>query len=233
MKRPLLALSLLLLPLTLWAGGWWLFGGFSEIERHVQVFELAAGLLFAGATAVIAARLAGRIDWPRLDWLALTLWPIAAIGAVDAIIELQHPAQELGWVAWPAVIAAMLLVLRSREARYPALRGALHATGYWLVAGLAAWETHWLVARAAGGTVPEAIWPEAATLAVVAALLFATVRATETEATQKEDRSPRTTTATAARATATSPTASSRTPTRWVHRGCVDSALRSSRARSR
>jgi uncharacterized membrane protein len=52
----------------------------------------------------------------------------------------------------------------------------LHATGYWLVAGLAAWETHWLVARAGAGGV----WPEAAMLAVVAAMLFATVRATET-----------------------------------------------------
>ena len=161
--------------LFLWAGGWWLFGGMTEIERHVEFLELAAVLLFAGATAVVAAPLAARIDWPRLDWLALTLWPIAAIGAVDAVMRLQHPAQELGWLSWPAVVAAMLLVLRSREARFPALRGALHATGYWLVAGLAAWETHWLVARAAGG-----VWPEAATLAVVAALIFATVRATET-----------------------------------------------------
>ncbi len=163
----------LAVALLLWAGAWWLFGGMSEIERHVELYELAAGLLFAGATAVVAARLAARIDWPRLDWLALTLWPIAAIGAVDAIVRLEHPAQELGWLAWPGVVAAMLLVLHAREARFPALRGALHPTGYWLVAGLAAWETHWLV-RAAGG-----IWPEAAALAVVAALLFATLHATE------------------------------------------------------
>ena len=41
--------------------------------------ELAALLGFASATTVLALLLAPRIDWPRLDWLGLTLWPIAAL----------------------------------------------------------------------------------------------------------------------------------------------------------
>jgi uncharacterized membrane protein len=50
----------------------------------------------------------------------------------------------------------------------------LHAVGYWLVAALVVWEAHWLVDRVAGG-----IWPEAAVLALAAALTLATLRAVD------------------------------------------------------
>jgi uncharacterized membrane protein len=48
----------------------------------------------------------------------------------------------------------------------------LHATAYWLVVGLVAWEAHWLVSRAA-----EGVWPVASALALVAALVLVTMRA--------------------------------------------------------
>jgi uncharacterized membrane protein len=165
--------------LFLWGGAWWFFSGVGEIERHVpSSMEYGSWLLFIAGTAVAATLLPKRIDWPRLDWLAVVLWPFAAIGAVaGSVFWFDHPAENLGWLAWPVAVAAMLLFLRLREARFPTLSPALHASGYWLVAGLLAWETHWLVARAAGG-----VWPEAATLAAVALLLFATLRATWTAA---------------------------------------------------
>jgi len=172
---PLAALGgVLAVLLFLWGGGWWLYGGLSEIEAWVtSAHVLAAALLFVAGTAVAATWLAPRIDWPRLDWLAIVMWPLAALAAAVALLTVDHPAEKLGWLAWPSAVAAMLVFLRLREERLPALRGVLHSTGYWLVAWLVAWETHWLVARAAGG-----VWPEAATLAVVAALLFATLHAT-------------------------------------------------------
>jgi uncharacterized membrane protein len=159
--------------LLFWAAAWWLLGGINELERVAPSVEFGAWLLFAAGTTVLATLLAPRIDWPRLDWLGLMLWPLVAFSVVVAPFSLQHPAEELGWLAWPSTIVAMLVFLRSREARFPALQGALHATAYWLVVGLVAWETHWLVERTADG-----VWPEAATLAVVAVLLFATLRAT-------------------------------------------------------
>ncbi|HVJ29192.1 MAG TPA: DUF2339 domain-containing protein, partial [Gammaproteobacteria bacterium] len=160
--------------LLVWGGAWWFLGGIAEIDRQVpSSAEFGSWLLFIAGTAVLATLLPKRIDWPRLDWLAVVLWPFAAIGAAASLWAFDHPAESLGWFAWPGAVAAMLFFLRQREARFPALIPALHASGYWRVTGLIAWETHWLVGRAAGG-----VWPEAATLAIVAALLFATLYAT-------------------------------------------------------
>ena len=160
--------------LFLWAAGWWFFAGITEVDRSVVYdYELAALLLFAAGTALLALALATRLRWPRLNWLGVTLWPSAILLAAVALLSVAHPAEDLGWVAWPVVIGSMLWVLRAREAIFPRLAGALHAVAYWLVAGLVLWETHWLVGRTAGG-----IWPEAAVLALGAALVLATQRAT-------------------------------------------------------
>jgi uncharacterized membrane protein len=165
------------LMLFFWAAGWWFFAGATEIDRNLFDYELAAFLGFGSLTAVLALRLAARVDWPRLDWLGLTLWPIAAAVAAGSISDLAHPAAELGWLAWPLGVGSMLWFLRAREARFPNLGGVLHVAGYWLVVGLSAWEVHWLVERVADG-----IWPEAAVLALGAVVVIATLRASNSGA---------------------------------------------------
>jgi uncharacterized membrane protein len=102
------------------------------------------------------------------------LWPLALLGALLAPLSITHPAQDLGWIAWPIVVAAMLGFLRAREAEFPLLRGALHSVTYWLAAALLAWEAHWQVGR-----VARAAWPTAAALAVGAVLVLATLRGRE------------------------------------------------------
>jgi uncharacterized membrane protein len=165
------AVSVLLL---LWAAGWWFFAGIAEVDRSVAYdYELAALLVFAAGTALLGIALASRLRWPRLNWLGVTLWPSAILLTAVALLSVAHPAEDFGWLAWTVVVGSMLWVLRAREALFTRLAGALHAVAYWLVAGLLLWETHWLVGRAAGG-----IWPEAAVLALGAALVLATQRAT-------------------------------------------------------
>jgi hypothetical protein len=156
----------------LWASGWWLWGGLAEIERFVPArLELAASLVFVAATTLLAMVAAARAGWPRLNALGLVLWPGAIVGAVVAAFDMSHPAEDLGWFAWPAAIAAMLGFLRAREARYDALRPLLHTAAYWLAGVLLVWETHWLVDRMADG-----IWPAAAALAAGTALVLGTLR---------------------------------------------------------
>jgi uncharacterized membrane protein len=166
----------LAISLFVWAGIWWFASGILEVDRHIAADPDLAGMLgFVAATAVLAIGLAARIDWPRLDWLGVMLWPFAAFFACVAFVEVAHPAEDFGWIAWPVVLGAMLWVLRAREQRFPGLRGPLHATAYWLAAGLVLWQVHWLVDRATDG-----IWPEAAVLALGAALVLATLRAAAT-----------------------------------------------------
>jgi uncharacterized membrane protein len=160
--------------LLVWAAGWWFFAGITEIERSVAYNRaLAALLVFASGTALLAIALAARLRWPRLNWLGVTLWPSALLLGAVALIVLAHPGEDFGWLAWPVVVGAMLWFLRAREALLRRLAGALHVLTYWLVAGLLLWETHWLVERAAAG-----VWPEAAVLALGAVLALATLRAT-------------------------------------------------------
>jgi uncharacterized membrane protein len=165
--------KLLSIGLLAWAAGWWFYGGIDEVERVFAWDQARAALLgFASGTALLAMLVAARVQWARLAWLGLTLWPAAVLLAAAGLIALRHPAQDFGWLAWPVAIGSMLWFLRAREAQFPRLAGALHALSYWLVAGLLLWQTHWLVARAAAG-----VWPEAAVLAVGAALIVATLRA--------------------------------------------------------
>jgi uncharacterized membrane protein len=167
--------TLMAVLLLAWAVGWWLLAGFVEVDRAVvSRFELAAGLLFVAATSWLALGVSRQLTWPRMDWTAVLLWPIAICGAALAAIDLQHPAEALGWLAWPAVITTMLGVLRARDERFPRLGGALHVTAYWLAVALLAWEVHWQVGTVAGGA-----WPDAAMLASAAVVVLLTLRLRE------------------------------------------------------
>jgi uncharacterized membrane protein len=157
----------------LWAAAWWFGGANAELDRWLRDDAMpAALLLFVAGTVAGVLAVARRIDWPRLDWLALAAWPAAGLAAAVVVLTFDHPAQHWGFLAWPAVVAAMLALLRLREARFPRLESGLHATTYWLVAGLVVWQAHWLVAQAAGE-----VWPMTAALATGAVLLALTLRA--------------------------------------------------------
>jgi uncharacterized membrane protein len=68
----------------------------------------------------------------------------------------------------------MFVFLRLRERRLPQLSGVLHALAFWLAAAVLGRETAWLAERVADG-----IWPLAAALAVIAALVLATLQLRE------------------------------------------------------
>jgi uncharacterized membrane protein len=162
----------LAIALLLWAAAWWFAGAFDEIDRALVDGELAALLGVAAVTSALVLLLAPRLQWPRLDWLGLALWPVAVLLGFVSLADFAHPAAEFGWLAWPAALASMLWFLREREAKFPRLAGGLHATAYWLTVGLVLAEAHWLVERVATG-----VWPEAAVLALGAAAVLVTLRA--------------------------------------------------------
>jgi uncharacterized membrane protein len=159
------------LALLVWASAWWLYAGAHEIQRFVSSpFAPASSLLFLSATTLLALGAAKRFVWPRIVHLGLVLWLGAYSVALSAFFAGAHPTQFLGWLAWPVTFATMSCFLYVREQMYGSLRGALHVIMYWLATALFAWETHWQVARMAGG-----VWPAAAVLAVGAGVVLLSV----------------------------------------------------------
>ena len=135
--------------------------------------ELAALLVFAAATALLAMLLAPRSTGRGSTGSASTLWPIAALARC-------HRAARATRIP-PKIRLARLAGRRRRDALVPArARGAVPAArrraardGLLARRGARRVGTHWLVDRAADG-----VWPEAAVLALGAALVLATLRAT-------------------------------------------------------
>ncbi|HEX5046345.1 MAG TPA: DUF2339 domain-containing protein [Gammaproteobacteria bacterium] len=167
------ARSIVAAALLVWAAGWWLYAGFAEIDRQLPLSrEIAAGVVLAAVTTLLAMNGARRLAWPRLNAVGLVSWPIAAVALVMTPLEQSHPAANYGWAAWPVLLAVQFVFLRGREEQFPKLRGALHATAYWLAAVLLAWETHWQMDRV---TLADS-WPLMAALAVTGALVLATLR---------------------------------------------------------
>ena len=167
--------KLLSIVLLVWASGWWFFGGFTEIERTSSTRTSSPRCSCSPrrrrclpCCSRRALRGRGSIG------SALTLWPFAAFArgrrAVrDRRIRRRTSAGSRG----RSSIGSMFWFLREREAQFPRLtrRAARDRRIGWSPA-LVVWEAHWLVDRAADG-----VWPEAAVLALAAALTLATLRA--------------------------------------------------------
>ena len=106
--------------LLLWAGIWW-FGPVLNIAACRMVDYLPAGLgnpyarwtfLYAVAVAVTAiagVRLAPRLAWPQLRWLAAACWGMLAVITAAALntLYLKHSLPEAAfWIAWAILWAS-------------------------------------------------------------------------------------------------------------------------------
>ncbi len=159
--------------LLVWGTVWWLGGGLNEIVRFVpDRFQLDSALLFVAGTvwaAVLAARTHG---WQRVATLGCLMAPAIGVALLIALFARQHALEYYGWPVWLVAFGTHFGFLRLQESQLGRVASVLHTGGYWLIAALAATEVHWWVERWTDG-----VWATAATIAVVAALLLATVRA--------------------------------------------------------
>ena len=106
--------------LLLWAGIWW-FGPVLNIAACRMVDYLPAGLgnpyarwIFLSAvavavTAIAGVRLAPRLAWPQLRWLAAACWGMLAVITAAALntLYLRHSLPEAAfWSAWAILWAS-------------------------------------------------------------------------------------------------------------------------------
>jgi len=135
--RPLLAgldFALLSNFLLGWATLWWSFAWLGEIFRFLpEASRPHAELLAAAATALLWLPVARRWQWKSLAMLSTLLLPIAILVLLASYDEDYHPAAHLGYLAWPAVLAVHLCVLRWLGDLLPRhWPNALHVVGCWL-----------------------------------------------------------------------------------------------------
>jgi uncharacterized membrane protein len=172
---------LLALPFLFWGVCWWLGGGGREIAEFdpswyprfqanrvsEHLFVLFAALSFAGLTV-----LSSRLDWRSGLTPGFLLLPLAVLMGFALAIESAagNPLVDLGWLAWPLAIAAVLWHLRSVDSG-ARLVSAWHAGWWWAIALFAAWLGYSLVNAA----LPDSVWSGVlwglAPLGVVAGLL--------------------------------------------------------------
>lgn len=176
-ERPVGALFLF------WAALWWFGGGTHEISsfepwwyerfsphRVNDHLELA---FVAGSVALIVW-LARWRAWPQVRAVGFILVPAAylAVFAHLFFAVADSPLVDLGFIAWPGVLAAALWHLRETQ-QLPRVRNVWHAALWWLTSILLAWA----VADAVGNALPGSVWYEVIWGIVPTAALVALLRA--------------------------------------------------------
>jgi uncharacterized membrane protein len=134
-----------------WGALWWFGAGINELLDHVGfVYHAHALLLFVVASCSVFSILRRRMEWREASYPPLALLAFMYVMVlVDAARE-AHPFGHLGYAVWPLGFAVHYWLLHRHENDAPRIRW-WHAAGVWLFAGLAAWETAWLIAELVQG----------------------------------------------------------------------------------
>jgi uncharacterized membrane protein len=157
--------------LFFWGVLWWLFSGLTEIQRRVpNPLHDTAGLLLMAATALISSALQRRARISFAKYSALGLLPAMVVYAALAVLEVQHPFANAGWIAWPVAFAAFYFVCKRHEGEPQTLvANLLHVCSMWLLTALLSWEFAWAINKAVAG---GGSWPVIAWALVPAVTLF-------------------------------------------------------------
>ena len=164
LRVPLMWLSLL------WGVGWWLFAAAAQIWVVTDTYRLwGLSLLVVGTLSALVA--AGRaLRWNELEWAGVLMLPTLGVALLIALVSKDYPSADWGWTAWPIMIVAYTVFLRTGGNR-------LNATG--LYGGLYCVLSVFLAAEVYGQLEPVAggEWPLYGAAAAVLLWLEASLRA--------------------------------------------------------
>ncbi len=157
-------------PLLLGAVFLWSMTGITLIADLLpDDFMPSAWLTFFSASAVALVEIGRALRWKTAGAISLPLLLGAGWFLVPtAMLFNNHLFSHLGWLAWPAAIAALGYILWRREGvSEPRRLGIAHALSLWLVALVVATEVAWALDRWVG----EVGWSEAGVGVVLAGFL--------------------------------------------------------------
>lgn len=116
---------------------WWYGGGLAQFPLYAErIDRLALLLLYLIISGFLADGIGLWLRWDAMRLPMLTVLPSALLIVIDMVVWQQHPF-DLGWYAWPALLAAHLWMLHSwSRRRWLAI---FHAVGVWLATFLLGW----------------------------------------------------------------------------------------------
>ena len=154
-----------------WGVGWWLCGGLMEvIGQMAPDGRLSVSIVFVAISLGGMALVGPAVGWQRMATSGVLLLPALALALIIALQLQDHPFGANGWAAWIVASGMYYAVLRVRESDFPLFMATMHAAAYWILAILIGTEVHWQIDRVASG-----VWPMAAALATVLAVVGATL----------------------------------------------------------
>lgn len=163
-RLPLMWLSLL------WGAGWWLFTAAAQIWVVTDEYRLwALSLLAVGTLSVVV--LAGRaLKWHELEWAGVLMLPALVVALAASVIGKDYPSADWGWTAWPFMILAFAMFLRTGGDKLEAT--GLYGGLYCVLSAFVAAEVYGQLAQTADGE-----WPLYGAAAAVLLWLGASLRA--------------------------------------------------------
>jgi uncharacterized membrane protein len=135
--------------LLAWGALWWALAliGVSNSDLLSFIPEIPLLLLLSALTVIAWMLVALRLNWSGLAQLCSLLTPtslvLLAINTLQAVISPYyiHPAADMGWLGWLAVLVAHLWSLRSlQHLTSHRLNSIAHVLGCWLIIGVLALE---------------------------------------------------------------------------------------------
>ena len=145
-RVPMMWLSLL------WGVGWWLFAAAAQLWVLTNDYRLwALSLLVIGTTSAVVV--AGRaLKWAELEWAGVLMLPTLVVALAIAVISKDSPSADWGWTAWPFMILAYAVFLRTGGDKLKA--AGLYGGLYCVVSVFLAAEVYGQLAQFADGEWP-------------------------------------------------------------------------------
>ncbi len=139
-----------------WGGAWALYALAIGIGRQYE-FALGrapAALLLTSAAFIALDALGAWLAWARLRLLARAHLPLLLALAFYWALELTHPLQGLGAVAWPTAFVVLFFILHRQRAGHLETSPRWRDLSAWaLLLALATWEVAWRHAQGQSGWV--------------------------------------------------------------------------------
>lgn len=140
-----------LIPILLILGLiWWFVGGLNEINDHVtNIYKANSVMFFVVFSSLVFVLASKKLQWPQLGYIAASIIPVMIFTALYQWVELAHPMMNGGIIVWPLSFIILYGLLRLLDKDLPEESSKWgHATSFWLLNLLLAWQAYWGVGQA-------------------------------------------------------------------------------------